>query len=130
LTFFRVRKITGMKKAMTKTMTNSLTIPSFTFSDDIDATLLLQLRQTLKQTYKSLTILPFFLKAVSLSMADFPIVNSNVNPDTDAEGYIKEYVIKKNHNFSIAVDSKDGLTVPIIKNVQEKSIIKLNEEIG
>ena len=49
--------------------------------------------------------------------------------DTDAEGYIKEFVIKKDHNFSIAIDSKEGLTVPNIKRVQDKSILQINEEI-
>ena len=48
-------------------------------------------------------------------MNDFPGVNVNVNPETDEEGYIKEYVIKKDHNFSIAIDTKDGLSVPNIK---------------
>jgi len=106
-----------MKKAMTKTMTESLHTPFFTFMDEIDATQLIQLRQMLKQTYKSLTLLPFFIKAASLSMQEFPVVNCNVNPELDEEGYIKEYVIKKNHNFSIAIDSKEGLTVPNIKKV-------------
>lgn len=40
----QVKKITGMKKAMTKTMTESLTIPSFTFSESMDATNLIRLR--------------------------------------------------------------------------------------
>jgi pyruvate/2-oxoglutarate dehydrogenase complex dihydrolipoamide acyltransferase (E2) component len=40
-----------------------------------------------------------------------------VNPEVDQEGYIYEYVIKKDHNFSIAIDSKDGLTVPNIKKI-------------
>lgn len=62
-------------------------------------------------------------------MIDFPIVNSNFNPETDDEGYIKEYVIKRDHNFSIAIDSKDGLTVPNIKKVQTKSILQLNSDI-
>jgi pyruvate/2-oxoglutarate dehydrogenase complex dihydrolipoamide acyltransferase (E2) component len=38
-------------------------------------------------------------------------------------------VIKHDHNFSIAIDSPDGLTVPSIKKVQEKSIIGLNNEL-
>ena len=50
-------------------------------------------------------------------MLHYPIVNSHFNPETDDEGYIKEYVIKKDHNFSIAIDSKDGLTVPNIKKI-------------
>lgn len=56
-------------------------------------------------------------------------MNSNFNPETDEDGYIKEYVIKKDHNFSIAIDSKDGLTVPNIKRVQDKSILQINQEI-
>lgn len=115
-----------MKKAMTKTMTESRTIPFFTFQDEIDATELMKLRQLLKKSNKNLTMLPFFIKAVSVAMNDFPIVNSNFNPETDDEGYIKEYVIKKDHNFSIAIDSKDGLTVPNIKRVQDKSIMQIN----
>ena len=50
-------------------------------------------------------------------MVTYPSVNSIVSDSLCDEGYISEYVIKKAHNFSIAVDSKDGLTVPIIKNV-------------
>jgi pyruvate/2-oxoglutarate dehydrogenase complex dihydrolipoamide acyltransferase (E2) component len=43
-----VKKITGIQKAMTKTMTQSLSIPTFTFSDDMDATQLIKLRKELK----------------------------------------------------------------------------------
>ena len=121
-----VKKLTGMKKAMTKTMTESRSIPFFTFQDEIDATSVMKLRQLLKKNHKNLTLLPFFVKAASLAMVDFPIVNINVNPEIDEDGYIMEYVIKKNHNFSIAIDSKDGLTVPNIKKVQEKSILQIN----
>jgi 2-oxoisovalerate dehydrogenase E2 component (dihydrolipoyl transacylase) len=64
-----------------------------------------------------LTILPFFIKAASIAMLEYPLVNCNVNPEVDSDGYIKEYVIKKDHNYSIAIDSKDGLTVPNIKRI-------------
>lgn len=76
-----------------------------------------------------MTLLPFFIKAASLAMNEYPLLNSNINPELDADGYIKEFVIKKNHNFSIAIDTKDGLSVPIIKNVQNKSIIQINDDI-
>ena len=118
-----------MKKAMTKTMTEALNIPFFTFQDEIDATDLMQLRLLIKKNYPNLTLLPFFIKAASLAMQKNPEVNLNVNPDVDSDGYIKEYVIKKDHNFSIAIDSKDGLTVPNIKKIQEKSILQINEEL-
>jgi 2-oxoisovalerate dehydrogenase E2 component (dihydrolipoyl transacylase) len=44
----RVKKITGIKKAMTKTMTEALSIPFFTFSDEMDATKLISLRKEMK----------------------------------------------------------------------------------
>jgi 2-oxoisovalerate dehydrogenase E2 component (dihydrolipoyl transacylase) len=124
-----VKKIVGIQKAMTKTMTDSLTIPTFTFSDDMDATKLINLRQELKQSIDGLTFMPFFIKAISLAMNEHPIVNSVVDQETDADGYIKQYTIKGDHNFSIAIDSKDGLTTPNIKHVNRKSILDLNGDL-
>ena len=69
------------------------------------------------------------MKAISLAMNEFPEINSVVDPELDNEGYIKQYVIKKDHNFSIAIDSKDGLTTPNIKQVNRKSILDLNGDM-
>ena len=55
---FRIKKITGMKKAMTKTMTEALTIPSFTFSDEMDATALIALRKEMKKVHTNIFICP------------------------------------------------------------------------
>lgn len=106
-----------MKKAMTKTMTESKQIPFLTFQDEYDVTELMELRQLLKKSYPKLTLLPFFVKAASIALNHYPVINSQFNPETCSEGYIKEYVMKKDHNISIAIDSKDGLTVPNIKKV-------------
>jgi 2-oxoisovalerate dehydrogenase E2 component (dihydrolipoyl transacylase) len=125
----QVKKIVGIQKAMTKTMTDSLSIPTFTFSDDMDATKLINLRQELKVSIDGLTFMPFFIKAISLAMNEHPIINSVVDPETDEEGYIKQYTIKGDHNFSIAIDSKDGLTTPNIKHVNRKSILDLNGDL-
>ena len=98
-------------------------------SDDINATEVMALRNELKKDIEGLTILPFFIKALSMAMKEYPIVNSVVNPETDSEGYIKEYVIKKDHNFSVAIDSAHGLVTPIIKSVNTKSILEINSDL-
>ena len=118
-----------MKKAMTKTMTEALTIPSFTFSDELDATKLIALRQEMKKVHTNLTMLPFFIKACSIAMTEYPVMNSHIDNDLDAEGYIQRYVVKHDHNFSVAIDSPDGLTVPNIKAVQTKSILQINSDL-
>ena len=85
---FSVKKITGMKKAMTKTMTEALSIPAFTFSDSMDATALMALRKEMKKVHTNLTMLPFFIKACSFAMSEFPVMNSHIDNDLDADGYI------------------------------------------
>ena len=74
---------------MTKTMTDALSIPQFTFADEMDATNLIALRAEMKQVHPGLTLLPFFIKACSIAMLEFPVMNSHVDPEVDAEGYIK-----------------------------------------
>ena len=108
---------------MMKTMTHALTIPTFTYSDDIDATALIALRKELKKTHKDLTMLPFFIKAISLAMNEYGGMNCVVDPETDSEGYIQRYVLKKDHNFSVAIDSPSGLITPVVRKVNEKSIM-------
>jgi 2-oxoisovalerate dehydrogenase E2 component (dihydrolipoyl transacylase) len=115
-----------MKKAMTKTMTESLTIPFFTFSDEIDATALIALRKEMKKVHTNLTMLPFFIKAISIAMTEYPLMNSHIDNDLDGEGFIQRYVIKHDHNYSVAIDSPDGLTVPNIKGIQDLSILGIN----
>ena len=68
-------------------------------------------------------MLPFFIKACSIALLEYPMMNSHVDNELDSEGYIKSYVMKKAHNFSVAMDTKDGLIVPNIKHVEDKSIL-------
>ena len=124
----RVEPIRGMKAAMAKQMVASVsTIPHFTFSDEIDLTDLIVLRKELKEQYAKegikLTMMPFFIKALSLAIKEFPVVNSQVNDDCTELTYFDD------HNIGMAVDSKLGLLVPNIKGCQSKSIVEVAQEV-
>jgi len=124
----RVEQIRGMKAAMAKQMVASVsTIPHFTFSDEIDLTDLIALRKELKEQYAKegikLTMMPFFIKALSLAIKEFPIVNSQVNDDCTEITYFDD------HNIGMAVDSKLGLLVPNIKGCQSKSIVDVAQDV-
>lgn len=109
-----------------------MSIPFFTFSDEFDITPLFKLRKEVNAARKDtekITMLPFFAKAISLSLLDFPEINIHVNPETDENGYISEYIIKHDHNISIAIDTKAGLVVPNIKRIQDKTILQINNDI-
>ncbi|MBD1584502.1 dihydrolipoyllysine-residue acetyltransferase [Pseudoalteromonas sp. S16_S37] len=124
----RVEPIRGMKAAMAKQMVASVsTIPHFTFSDEIDLTEIIALRKELKDQYAKegikLTMMPFFIKALSLAIKEFPIVNSQVNDECTEITYFDD------HNIGMAVDSKLGLLVPNIKGCQNKSIVAVAQEV-
>ena len=124
----RVEPIKGIKAAMAKQMVASVsTIPHFTFCDEIDLTDLIALRSSMKEQYKAqgvkLTMMPFFVKALSLAMKEFPVLNSKVNEDCSELTYFDD------HNIGIAVDSKIGLLVPNIKSCQSKNIVDVANEL-
>ncbi|GGP64788.1 dihydrolipoyllysine-residue acetyltransferase [Shewanella saliphila] len=124
----RVEPIKGVKAVMAKMMVESVsTIPHFTYCEEFDLTELVTLREEMKQRHSSdevkLTMMPFFMKAMSLAMIEFPILNSQVNADCT------ELTYKSRHNIGMAVDSKVGLLVPNIKDVQSKSILDIAADI-
>jgi 2-oxoisovalerate dehydrogenase E2 component (dihydrolipoyl transacylase) len=116
-----VEPIKGIKALMAKAMQTSVsTIPHFTFSDEIDLTEIVKLRIQIKPEYEKqgikLTMMPFFMKAMSLAIKQFPVMNSQPNEDCTELTYFND------HNIGMAVDSKVGLLVPNIKSCQNKSI--------
>jgi len=124
----RVEPIKGIKAAMARQMQDSVsTIPHFTYCEEIDLTELIALRGQLKDQYAKqgikLTLMPFFMKAMSLAIKQFPIMNSQVNSDCTELTYFDD------HNIGIAVDSKVGLLVPNIKGCQNKSIVQIAQEL-
>ncbi len=123
-----VEPIRGIKKIMATAMQNSVsTIPHFTYCEEIDLTDLIALRSELKEVYAKqdikLTMMPFFMKAMSLAIKEYPLVNTKVNDDCTELTYFND------HNIGMAVDSKVGLLVPNIKQVQTKSILDLANDI-
>lgn len=124
----KVEPIKGIKAAMARQMTESVsTIPHFTYCEEIDLTELIALRLQLKDGLAKqgvkLTMMPFFMKAMSLAINEFPILNSQVNADCSELTYFDE------HNIGIAVDSKVGLLVPNVKDCQRKSIVEIANDL-
>ncbi|NIB43589.1 dihydrolipoyllysine-residue acetyltransferase [Pseudomaricurvus alkylphenolicus] len=125
----RVEPIKGVRAVMAKSMMESVsTIPHFTYVDEVDITRLIDLRLQLKEQYAEqgirITMMPLFMKTLSLALLEFPIMNSSPNNDFTELRYIA------GHNIGMAVDSKIGLLVPNAKNVQDLSIMELAQELN
>lgn len=126
---YSVEPIRGVKAAMAKQMSDSVyTIPHFTVSEEIQMDALINLRKTLKPEFEKqgvkLTFMPLFIKAMSLALKQFPIINAQVNDECTELRYFHD------HNIGMAVDSKIGLLVPNIKQVQNKSLFEVAQEVN
>ena len=120
--------ITRTRKAIVKAMVTSKSIvPHTVLMDEVNVTALVNFRKEQKELAQSqgakLTYLAFIIKALTLTMRDFPIFNSSF--DHNAE----EIIYKNYINMGIAVDTPDGLTVPNIKDADKKSIFELAKEV-
>ena len=113
--------LSPLQKKMLDYTKLSLIVPQLTYCEDVEVTNLSILKNQLKSTIKGvkITYMPFFLKALSLSLLDFPIMNS-VLLDSHTE-----YLQKSAHNISFAMDTPSGLAFPSIKNVQVKSVYQI-----
>lgn len=123
----RIEPIKGIKAVMARAMQESVsTIPHFTYVDEIDLTDLIALRLKLKAQYPDvkITMMPLFMKALSLAISEFPIMNSRPNADCTELTYVGS------HNIGMAVDSKVGLLVPNVKNVQAMNLLEVAGAIG
>jgi 2-oxoisovalerate dehydrogenase E2 component (dihydrolipoyl transacylase) len=123
--------LTHMQSQMFKTMTKSLTIPHLLFADELNINAMTALRRNLASdpsNTQKITSLSFIIKAVSLALEEYPILNARV--DTSDASAAPKLIMRANHNIGIGMDTPQGLIVPNIKNVGAKSIFEIAAEIS
>ncbi len=122
-------KIIGLRRKIAEQMVHAKqTAPHFTYVDEIDVTELVRVRNQLKTEAASrgvkLTYLPFVMKAASLVFRDFPNVNAVLEEDPFT------LVVKGDVNIGVATDTPQGLFVPVVKNVEQKSVLQIAAEMA
>ncbi|RSM12498.1 hypothetical protein CDV31_006339 [Fusarium ambrosium] len=129
--------LTPVQNQMYQSMTQSLSIPHFLYTQTVNMTDLTSLRekflgnpkasaQLTTSGVKKLSPLPFIIKALSQAVIKYPTLNSSLIHETGSK---PQLALKGSHNIGIAMDTPKGLVVPVIKNVQGHSIISLAAEI-
>ncbi len=118
----------GIRRATAKRMVESVSKAAHVcHMDEADVTELVKIRGELKgkaeeQNIK-LTYLPFIIKAIVASLKTHPLLNAMMDEDHE------EIIVKKYYNIGVAVDIPDGLIVPVVKAVDQKTLFMLAEEI-
>lgn len=108
----------GVRGMMARKMAESKKlIPHFSYFEKVDAGRLLKLHANVKKQGEKegmrVTFMPYFIRALSLTIREFPELNSSLDGQT--------LLIHKHHNIGIAMSTEQGLIVPVLKNVEEKS---------
>jgi pyruvate dehydrogenase E2 component (dihydrolipoamide acetyltransferase) len=122
------KPVTQLRKVIARRMAESWnTVARVTQFDDIDFTRVGELRKKFAADYEKkgvkLTLTPFVLKAVADTLKKHPIFNSSLD-EVANEIIIKEYI-----HLGIAVDTDQGLMVPVLRDVDKKSMVVLAKEL-
>jgi len=117
----RIQKISGANLARNWAM-----IPHVTQHEDADITELEAFRKKLGEENKDLKITPlvFQIKAVVAALKKFPTFNASLDESTE------KLILKKYFHIGIAVDTPDGLVVPVIRDCDKKGLLDLATELG
>lgn len=110
---------------------NWVMIPHVTQFDEADITDLEALRKESNDSGKEnrvkLTLLAFLMKALIAPLKKFPEFNASLDNDSNGEANL---IIKHYYHLGFAVDTANGLVVPVIKDVDQKGIITIAEELA
>ena len=119
----RIKKISG--KNLHRVWLN---IPAVTHHDEVDITNLEDFRKELKDEAAKqgvrITLLAFIMKALAANLKQFPTFNSSLTPDGE------RLILKKYFHIGVAVDTPNGLVVPVIRDVDKKSVYDLARDLG
>lgn len=121
----RIQKISGANLSR-----NWVMIPHVTLMEEVDTTEVEEFRKQQnkeaekKQLGVKITPLVFVMKAVARALEEMPRFNSSISEDAQRL-FLKKYI-----NIGIAVDTPNGLVVPVFKDVNKKGIMELSRELG
>lgn len=119
----------GMRRTIAQAMIRSVqTTAQVTATEEADASRLLALREILREQAARqgvhLTVLAFLVKAVARALQEHPYLNASLDEQA------QEILLKKYYNIGIAVDTPEGLMVPVLKGVPEKSLLQIAKEMA
>lgn len=119
----KIQELSTLKKTSIKNLKISQLIAASTttYNEFILDNLINYRENTQKKDNQKISFNAFFLKALSIALSEFPILNSQLHNQS--------IYTPNNHNLAIAISSNYGLVTPVIKEVETKSVNEINEEI-
>ena len=123
--------LVGMRKMIAEAMVRSSQVPTVSTVTQVDVTSMVQFRERNKDSFQEtygvkLTYTPFFIKAITESLLEFPLVNAALMPDN-------QIAMNKGVHMGVAVSlgakGDEGLIVPVIRDCHSKSLIDIAKDL-
>lgn len=123
--------LTGMRKMIADHMVRSSQVPAVTTVTQVDVTTMVKFREANKESFQQqfgvkLTYTPFFIKAITEALADFPLLNASLRDDN-------QIVMNRGVHMGIAValgaKGDEGLIVPVIRDCQSKGLLEIAKDL-
>lgn len=118
----------GIRRKTAEAMARSkYTAPHFSLIEEVDCTEMVAARKKAKEVGLrhdiKVTFMPYIMKAAAIALQEYPQLNAELDEEAN------EILIKKYVNLGIAVDTPNGLVVPVVKDVHLKGILQLSAEL-
>jgi pyruvate dehydrogenase E2 component (dihydrolipoamide acetyltransferase) len=124
----RREQMSALRRTVSQRMSQAWAIPKINQFDDADITGLLVLRKKYAAAYEKkqahLTLTPFILTVVAKALRKYPRINTSIDEAAH------EIVFKDYCHIGVAVDTEAGLIVPVLRDVDKKSLVELARELN
>ena len=115
----------GLRRLIFEKMSKSKQImPHFMVAETVDISKLTKTMNDMREKGTKVTLTPFFVKAVAVALTEFPKFNAHYDESN------KRYIFRKSINMGVAIDTPSGLTVAVVKNAIDKSVVQISSEIS
>lgn len=123
--------LVGMRKMIADAMIRSSQVPTVSTLTEVDVTSMVQFREKNKDSFQGqfgvkLTYTPFFIKAITEALLEFPLVNAALMPDNNI---VMNGGVQMGVAVSLGAKGDEGLIVPVIRNCQSKGLIDIAKDL-
>ncbi len=123
--------LVGMRKMIADHMLKSSQVPTVSTITEVDVTSMVAFRDRNKESFQEqfgvkLTYTPFFIKALTESLLEFPLMNSALMPDNNI---VKNKGVHMGIAVALGAKGEDGLIVPVIRDCHTKSLVEIAKDL-
>ncbi len=121
----QIMEMHGLRRTIFEKMTKSKQImPHFMVAESVNISQMTKTMTEMKEKGTKVSLTPFFVKAVAVTLSEFPKFNALYDEQN------KRYLLKQEINIGVAIDTPSGLTVAVVRDAINKSVVQISTEIS